>query len=91
MARKKIESPISSIESTDVKIETPVLVNIEKGKVNCDMLNVRENNSTDSRVISVINRDTEVEIENREENSKWLSVKVGNIKGFVMSDFITIK
>ena len=59
-----------------------------KGKVTCELLNLRETPELGDNVIKVIDKGTELII--NENAGDWLKVSAGDIEGYVMAEFVKI-
>ena len=58
-----------------------------KAKVNVDAIRMRESASTDSKIVTNVYKDDEVEI--LEENGEWCKIKYGDNSGYTKTEFLT--
>lgn len=86
---KTDNTPIVPEENKDETISEEV---VAKGIVsNCSRLNVREEASTKSSVLKVIDSGTEVEVLGTSVKNQFYKVKIDDIIGFCVKDFIELK
>lgn len=78
---------VEDIKDEEVKDET-----VQKGiVVNCFKLNVRRTANKLSKVLTVIEKGTEVIIANAKTSNGFYKVKVNDIEGYCVKDYIEIK
>lgn len=78
---------VEDIKDEEVKDET-----VQKGiVVNCFKLNVRRTANKLSKVLTVIEKGTEVIIVNTKTSNGFYKVKVNDIEGYCVKDYIEIK
>lgn len=83
------DAPVMSEENEDETISEEV---VAKGIVsNCSRLNVREKGSMKSTVLKVIDSGTEVDILEIPSKGQFYKVKIDDIIGFCVKDFIELK
>ena len=83
------DTPIVPEENKDETISEEVVV---KGVVsNCSRLNVREEESMKSTVLKVIDAGTEVDILEFPSKSRFYKIKIEDIIGYCVKDFIELK
>lgn len=97
---KKLEEPkvvqqmtSQVVEQKEVKETIESIITSVKGVVTgCDMLNVRSKPDKESDVVSMLQRDVEIEIldENASDNFYKVVTEIG-IEGYCMKKFIAIK
>lgn len=71
--------------------ETVKTKNISGIVIDCNRLNVREEPNSNAKVVTVLNRDVEVEINKAESTADWFKVAVNGIEGYCMRKFISAK
>ena len=80
-------------EAAEISVEEPmetIAPSFETGVVICHSLNVRKEPSTDSEILRIISKDTEVTIL-EDVNETWYKVRIPEIKtGFCMKEFIKV-
>ncbi len=60
-----------------------------KGKVTCELLNLRKTPEKANNVVTLLNKGDEVTVL---ENSKdWLKVKAGDAEGYVMAEYVELE
>lgn len=78
---------VEDVKNEEVKDET-----VTKGiVVNCFKLNVRRTANKLSKVLTVIEKGTEVIITNTKTSNGFYKVKVNDIEGYCVKDYIEIK
>ena len=78
---------VDSLEEATIKIKVP---SFEVGIVTCKLLNVRNEPSTVSEILSLIHKETQVKIL-EDVNEVWYRVSVSeSITGFCMKEFIKV-
>ncbi|MBO7080275.1 MAG: SH3 domain-containing protein, partial [Bacilli bacterium] len=78
---------IDDVKDEEVKDET-----VQKGiVVNCFKLNVRRSANLLAKVLTVIEKGTEVIIANAKTSNGFYKVKVNDIEGYCVKDYIEIK
>lgn len=83
------DTPIIPEENKDETISAEVVV---KGIVsNCSRLNVREKGSMKSTVLKVIDAGTEVDILEIPSNGQFYKIKIEDVIGYCVKDFIELK
>lgn len=97
---KKVEEPkvaqqITSqiVEQEEVKeLVKPVITSVKGVVTGCDMLNVRSKPDKESDVVSMLQRDVEIEIVDTNASDDFYKVvtEIG-IEGYCMKDFIAIR
>lgn len=90
----KMESFEPAIDLVAVEtVETVALPTTVTGTVaNCSKLNVRAKPATDAEVLTVLNGDSEVEIDPARSTSEWLKITTAaGIEGFCMRKFVNAK
>ena len=60
-----------------------------KGKVICDLLNVRKTPETADNVVATITKDTELLV--IDDANGWLRVHCDNLDGYVMARFVAVE
>ena len=60
---------------------------IQVGYVNVSSVNVREKETTDSKVVTVLSRNTEVKVVSSVGN--WYKIQYGDFTGFIMQEYIS--
>lgn len=80
----RVEAPV---EETVVEVET--VVGVVSG---CEKLNLREEASKDSKVLSILNKGTELVVSTEESTEDFYKVITATgVEGYCMKKFITIK
>lgn len=81
------EENIEDVKDEEVKEETVI-----KGiVVNCSKLNVRRTANRLAKVLTIIDKGTNVIIENAKPSNGFYKVKVNDIEGYCVKDYIEIK
>ena len=81
------EENIEDVKDEEVKEEI-----VTKGiVVNCSKLNVRRTANRLAKVLTVIEKGTSVIIENAKPSNGFYKVKVNDIEGYCVKDYIEIK
>lgn len=85
-----VEQKEEILEPTE---ETTNVVNYVKGVVSgCKMLNVRKESSKESDVITILNEDSEVQIDESETSDEFYKIVTPTgVEGYCMKKFIIIK
>ena len=103
MSNKKNYNKISTeakmaidVENVDVAVESieEPIVEVKKliGVVaNCEKLNVRNRPNVKGNVVCIIDKGTEVEIDEAGSTNEFYKVASVNFKGFCMKKYITVK
>ena len=89
--KETVNVPVEEVvETPEVPVEQPKAT--KKGVVsNCNRLNVRKSGKRDAEVVGIIDRGTEVSINDKKSTDEWLNISVkGGVKGFCMKKFINI-
>ena len=95
-AEEVVEPIVSEEETCDVVEETSEIVCVPNhtkiGKVvNCDKLNVRRNPNTDASIVCIINRLTEVEIDESLSTDTFYKVYLATgVEGYCMKEYISV-
>ena len=95
MGKRKTVQPVETqneeiIEEIEEIEEQPIIVT---GKVsNCDKLNVREKASSSSRVVSVLDKDDEIEVVVNESTDDYYKVNIVKFRctGYCDKNYITL-
>ena len=92
-AEIKMESFEPAVDVVVETVETVTLTETVTGTVtNCSKLNVRAKPSTDAEVVTILNGNSEVEIESARSTNEWLKITTAaGIEGFCMRKFISAK
>lgn len=86
------DEEVKDVKDEDVKDEEVKEEPVTKGiVVNCFKLNVRRTANKLSKVLTVIEKGTEVIIANAKTSNGFYKVKVNDIEGYCVKDYIEIK
>lgn len=85
-----------NVKTADVTTTSNVIVDdlvdiMAVGKVsNCTKLNVRKDPDINADILFIIDKDTEVVIDNEESTEEWYKVIVNEQEGFCMKKYISL-
>lgn len=78
--------------NTDNNDKVEVMGPIEGYVSNCEHLNIREEPTTDSKVLMIVDKDEMLVIEPTESTEEWYKITTeSGVKGFCMREYITTK
>lgn len=89
-ATPEVVKPVEKVEPVVETVETVSLPDTVKGVVtNCARLNVRENATTDSRIVCVLSVMSEIKVDVNKSNNKWVYVYTATgAEGYCMREYI---
>ena len=86
---KKVEEPVEIVP--EVIEETPEVIQLKEGIVNCNKLNVRIEPKKDSDILSIISQNDVVQILDDSDEEFYKVMISDNKEGYCMKKFIDIK
>lgn len=82
-----IEDPVAEVEAEEIVTPDPINYGVVS---NCEMLNIRNAPSINSKVATIVNKDTQLTLHEECKSGEWTKVTTPDgVEGYCMSKYIS--